>query len=152
MVDLAADLPKIISVFGLAWLYFWPSIPAGLALGLSPVVVILTTVLSYASGAAVMTLLGGPLRVWLLKRIGNRAVIQPGTRLYDVWERFGVIGLGLMSPVVFGAQIGAAIGLTLNAPPRRLFWWLAVGGLVWSVVLTALVSLGVLGVQQATGQ
>ena len=41
------------------------AIPAGLALGLSPLTVIFTTTLSYASGAAVITLLGGPLRAWL---------------------------------------------------------------------------------------
>lgn len=150
--NLAADLPKIISIFGLAWLYFWPSIPAGLALGLSPLVVIITTALSYASGAAVITLLGGPLRTWLMKRIGNRASANPGSRLYRIWERFGMIGLGLAAPMTVGAQIGAAIGMALNAPPRRLFLWMVLGGLLWSIVLTVLVSLGVLGVQQAVGQ
>ena len=152
MENLAADLPKIISIFGLAWLYFWPSIPAGLALGLSPLVVIITTALSYASGAAVITLLGGSLRAWIMKRIGNRASVNPGSRLYTIWERFGMIGLGLAAPMTVGAQIGAAIGMALNAPPRRLFLWMALGGLLWSIVLTALVSLGVLGVQQAAGR
>lgn len=152
MNDLIADLPKIISVFGLSWLYFWPSIPAGLALGLSPLTVIVTTALSYASGAAVITLLGGPLRAWLMKRIGSRASVNPGSRLYTIWERFGMIGLGLAAPMTVGAQIGAAVGMALNAPPRRLFLWMALGGLLWSIALTTLVSLGVLGVQQVVGK
>lgn len=152
MENLAADLPKIISIYGLAWLYFWPSIPAGLALGLSPLTVIVTTALSYASGVAVITLLGGPLRAWLMKRIGSRTTVNPGSRLYRIWERFGLVGLGLAAPMTVGAQIGAAIGMALNAPPRRLFLYMALGGLLWSIALTLLVSLGVLGVQQAVGQ
>ena len=47
-----SDLPAIASIFGLAFFYFWPAIPAGLALGLSPLIVIATTSLSYMSGSA----------------------------------------------------------------------------------------------------
>ncbi|NWG15662.1 MAG: small multi-drug export protein [Chloroflexi bacterium] len=148
MDHIIADLPSIISIFGLAWFYFWPSIPAGLALGLSPVVIVLTTSLSFASGAAVVTLVGGPLRARIMRRIGSRAVVKPGSRLYRIWERFGMIGLGLAAPMTLGAQIGAAVGLALNAPPRRLFVWMALGGLLWSVTLTLLVSLGIVGAQQ----
>ena len=61
-----------------------------------------------------------------------------------------MIGLGLAAPMTVGAQIGAAIGLALNAPPRRLFLWMAIGALLWSITLTTLVSLGVLGVQSVT--
>ncbi len=45
-----------------------------------------------------------------------------------------------------GAQIGAAIGLALNGKPRSLFIALSLGGLAWSIALTAAVTLGVLGV------
>lgn len=148
MEHLTADLPKIVSIFGLAWFYFWPSIPVGLALGLPPVVIVLTTSLSFASGAAAVTLVGGPLRARVMRRIGSRAVIKPDSRLHRIWLRFGLIGLGLAAPMTLGAQIGVAVGLSLNAPPRRLFLWMAFGGLLWSVALTLLVSLGVLGAQQ----
>jgi hypothetical protein len=146
-----ADLPKIASIFALAFFSFWPAIPAGLALGLAPVTVIVTTTLSYSTGAALVALFGGPIRDWIMKRIGDRSALASQGRLRQIWDRFGIIGLGLAAPLTVGAQIGAAIGLALNAPPRRLFLWMALGGLVWSIALTALVSLGVLGVQSVTG-
>ena len=43
-----------------------------------------------------------------------------------------MIGLALLAPVTTGAQIGAIIGISLNAPPRRLFVLMSLGGLLWA--------------------
>lgn len=147
MDSLLVDLPKIASIFALAFFSFWPAIPAGLALGLSPLAVIATTTISYACGAALVALFGGRIRDWVMNRFGKRGESATDGRLRRIWERFGVIGLGLAAPMTVGAQIGAALGLALNAHPRRLFLALAFGALAWSIALTALVSLGVIGVQ-----
>ncbi|MEO8606913.1 MAG: small multi-drug export protein [Chloroflexota bacterium] len=146
MQDILVLIPKVASIFALAFFYFWPAIPAGLALGLSPLLVILTTSLSYACGAAVVTLLGERMRAWIMRRLGNKAEVKSDSFLRRIWEKYGMVGLGLLAPMTVGAQIGAAIGLALNGKPRRLFIALALGGLVWSIALTAAVTLGVLGV------
>jgi hypothetical protein len=144
--DLATLIPKLLSIFGLAFFYFWPSIPAGLALGLSPLAVIVTTSLSYAAGVAVVTLLGERVRDWVMRRLGRKGEVNPDGRIRRIWEKFGVIGLGLIAPMTVGAQIGAALGLALNGKPRLLFFWITLGGLIWSIALTTAVTLGVLGV------
>ncbi len=142
-------LPKILSVFALAFFTFWPAIPAGLALGLSPLVVVLTTTISYVCGVALILLPGERVRNWLMQRYQQRATQANEERgvIRQIWERYGIIGLGLLGPMTVGAQIGAVLGLSLNAPPRRLFIWMAIGALVWSIVLTLAVTLGVLGAQ-----
>ncbi len=131
------ELSKVISIFALAFFSFWPAIPAGLALGLSPVTVILTTSLSYSCGVGVTLLL-------------RRAQGTP-QRLREIARRYGVVGLGLAAPMTVGAQIGAALGLVLDVPPRRLFLGLALGALVWSVALTAASLLGWVGLQTVAG-
>ncbi|MDX2161118.1 MAG: small multi-drug export protein [bacterium] len=143
------ELPKIVSIFALAFFSFWSAIPAGLALGLPPLIVIGTTAASYAAGVGVVTLAGGRLRTWIMRRIGNRAALDPESRLGRIWRRWGMIGLGMIAPFTVGAQIGAAIGLALDAPPRRLFAIMAGCGLAWSIALTAAVALGAAGVQSA---
>ena len=142
-------LPKILSIFTLAFFSFWPAIPAGLALGLSPVVVVLTTTVSYVCGVALVLLPGERVRQWLLQRYQQRvAQASQDTGLFRrIWDRYGLIGLGLLGPMTVGAQIGAALGLTLNAAPRRLFVWMSIGALAWSILLTIAVLLGLLGVQ-----
>ncbi len=140
-------LPQLISIFALAWVSFWPAILAGLALGLPPVLVIATTALSYASGAALVTLVGGRLREWVTKRWGEKALLKEGSLVEKIWTRYGAAGLGLAAPMTVGAQAGALIGLALNVAPRRLTFWLALGGLVWGILLTLGALAGVLGVQ-----
>jgi hypothetical protein len=120
-----------------------------LALGLSPITVIATTTVSYASGVALVALLGGRVRDWVMQRLSKRGTPDPNSRLRRIWDRFGVIGLGLAAPVTVGAQIGAALGLLFNGHPQRLFLAMALGALVWSIALTLVVTLGVLGVQSA---
>ena len=39
-------------------------------------------------------------------------------------------------------------GLSFNAPPRRLFVYMSLGGLLWGIIVAVLVSLGVAAVQQ----
>jgi hypothetical protein len=143
-MDWLTLLPQILSIFALAWVSFWPAILAGLALGLPPALVIVTATLSYASGAALVALVGGRLREWITRRWGGKALLTEGSLLERVWKRFGAVGLGLAAPMTVGAQAGALIGLALNIPPRRLTIWLAVGGLVWALILTVGVVAGVL--------
>ena len=150
MEDLAVLLPKVISIFAMAFFYFWAAIPAGLALGLPPVLVIITTSLSYACGAAVVTLLGERVREWVMRRLGRKADVNPDSLIRRIWDKYGLVGLGLLAPVTVGAQIGAALGLAMNGQPRRLFLALALGGLAWSIALTIAISLGILGVTAVT--
>lgn len=142
-----ADLPKIASVFALAFFSFWPAIPLGVALGLPPLVVIATTTISYGVGVALVALFGGRVRDWVMNRFNKRQ--SSDGRLRRIWERYGLIGLGLAAPMTVGAQIGAAFGLALNAQPRRLFVAMSLGALAWSIALTLAVTLGILGVQAA---
>ena len=138
------ELAAIVSTFTLAFFYFWAAIPAGLALGLAPLVVIATTSLSYISGAALVVFVGGRVREWVMKRLGKERVLNPDSLLGKAWSRFGVIGLGLLAPMTIGSQAGAALGIALGSPPRKVFLWLCIGGIAWSVLLTVLVSVGML--------
>ena len=140
------SIPAIISTFALAFFYFWPAMPSGLALGLDPLVVIITTSLSYIAGVALVLLLGKPVQEWLSRRF-NKTVSNPHSLLRRAWNRFGIIGLGLLAPITVGAQIGAVIGLALNAPPRKLFLSMAVGAVLWSIALTLAVQFGLVGVR-----
>jgi len=147
MDSFITDLPKLVSIFALAFFYFWPAIPAGLALGLSPVAVIAATTLSYVCGVALVALLGARVRDVIMGRFARRRNINSQGRLKHIWERYGLFGLGLAAPMTVGSQIGTALGLALNAQPRRLVFFMSLGALVWSVSLTIITTLGILTFQ-----
>ena len=142
------NIAALISVFGIAFLYFWASIPAGIAQGLSPVLVVATASISYACGVGLVVLAGQPVRDWIMKRFGGKASTNPNSAIRRIWDRYGLIGLALLAPVTTGAQIGAVIGISLNAPPRRLFIFMSLGGLLWGIIVAVLVSLGVAAVKR----
>jgi hypothetical protein len=147
METFVADLTKLVGIFGLAFFYFWPAIPTGLALGLSPIAVIGATALSYACGVAVVALFGARVRDLILTRLKRNQTVNTEGRLYRVWERYGLLGLGLAAPMTIGAQLGAALGLTLNAKPRPLFFAMSFGALVWSIALTVITMMGIITFQ-----
>lgn len=94
--------------------------------------------------AIVVTILGENLRTRLLKwKYGDESDLQE-TRLYKVWNKYGVIGLGLLSPLIFGAPLGAAVGIGLGAQKNSLILWMSMGIILWSAGLTVAGSMGIL--------
>ena len=138
---------KLLTVAGLGALELWAAVPAGLALQLHPIVVGSTAALGATLSALAVVLLGGRVRIWLLGRHGGK---QKGGRqklIQDAWHRFGVIGLGLLAPLLTGAPLGAALGVALGAPTGRLLFWVILGIALWATVLTLAAMLGLAGIE-----
>ena len=135
-----ATLP-VLTVLGLATIEIWFAVPAGLALGVPPPVLWLATVAGSLLSVTVVAYAGDALRSSLVRRRGGSVLAGRG-RLYRIWVRYGVIGWGLASPLVFAPPMGTAIGLVLGAPRRRLVVWMAAGTILWTTIL---VCGGVLG-------
>ncbi len=140
-------LPKLGSIFTLAFIYFWASMPTGIALEVPPVMVLLTAWVSYTAGVVVVVLLGAPARDALLKRVGGKVASNPDSLIQRAWTRFGLLGLALLAPVTTGAQIGALIGLSLGAPPRKLIGAMALGAALWGMIITLVTALGAAAVR-----
>jgi hypothetical protein len=138
---------KLLSVIALATIELWAAIPAGLALGLNPLLVGLGAAVGAILGALVVVLVGGRLRSWLVRRYsGKKAKQNPGL-ISKIWQRFGLIGLGLLAPLLTGAPLGAALGMSLGAPAGRLMVWISLGIVLWTAILTTAGILGLAGLE-----
>ncbi|ERI11448.1 small multi-drug export protein [Aneurinibacillus aneurinilyticus] len=133
---------KIASVIGASILELWMAIPLGFALRLHPVVIAIASAFGSIIAAAVVIFLAKSLRNWLMKRMERKNKKQG--RMGRIWEKYGVIGLGLASPLLTGAPLGAAIGVSFGAKPVTLFIWMVIGIVVWSGILTAAVAMGMI--------
>ena len=137
---------KLLTVFGLAIIELWAAIPAGFALNLHPVTIGLIAAIGAMVGAGTVLVLGERVRNRLIRhRIGTYSNAKHG-RIYQIWQRYGVIGLGLLAPLLTGAPLGVAVGLTLGAPTGRLLFWICIGIVIWSIILTFLGVLGLAGI------
>ncbi len=139
-------LAKVVTVFGLGAVELWAAIPAGFALGLHPIATGIVSALGAITGGMVVALLGDRARVWLVARHGVPRDGQGHGTIGRIWDRYGVVGLGLLAPLLVGAPLGTALGLLLGAPVRRLLLWVSVGIVLWSALLTAAGALGLAGV------
>lgn len=140
-------MPKLMSIFAMAFFYFSLSIPAGIVLGLTPATVGVTAWLSYMAGVLVVALVGDSIRVRLMKRFNITALSNPNSRIRRIWDRFGFVGLSLLAPMTTGAQLGTVIGLTFGVPRRRLILGMAIGAALWAALITGAVLVGLVGVQ-----
>jgi hypothetical protein len=135
-------LLQLLGVFALSLVELWAAVPAGVALGLPPILVWLATVAGAMVCIVVVVLAGERLRAWLVSRLGHGRA-REGGRLRSIWERHGVIGWGLLGPLVLGAPFSAALGVGLGAPRGRLLIWLGAGVVLWTTILTAAAVFGV---------
>ena len=138
---------KLLTILGLGAVELWAAIPVGLALQLHPVAVGITAAIGAILGASAVVLLGERLRTWLVQWHGGKEEKREHGLIYRIWHRYGVIGLGLLAPLLTGAPLGAALGLTFGVPAGRLLFWTSLGIVLWSTVLTLAGALGLVGIK-----
>jgi hypothetical protein len=134
------------SVLGSGVLELWVAIPLGFTLQLHPVTTAILSGLGSLLSAIIIIFFGSSVRTWLIKRF-QRKNMGRDSRMGRIWNRYGIIGLGFLSPLLTGAPLGAAIGISFNAEPRKLLLWMAVGIVFWSCVLTAATAYGLMALR-----
>jgi membrane protein YqaA with SNARE-associated domain len=133
---------KLATIFALGVAELWAAAPAGAVMGLDPLLVWLVSAAGAVSGGTVVVLLGERVKAWLQKRKKREQLEEKRGLLFRIWQRYGVIGWGLLAPLLVGSPLGAAFGLVLGAPAKRLSIWLAVGSVLWSAVFSLVSALG----------
>ncbi|HMK53720.1 MAG TPA: small multi-drug export protein [Methanobacteriaceae archaeon] len=137
------SLESILAVFTASILELWLAVPLGLILKLNPIIVFIVSATGSIIAAILVIMAGDNLRHRFIKwKYKDEKNIQ-SSRLYEIWNKYGVIGLGLSSPLLFGAPLGAAVGIVLGAKKDRLILWMSVGIIIWSIGLT---TAGVFGI------
>jgi uncharacterized BrkB/YihY/UPF0761 family membrane protein len=107
----------------------------------------MTAAIGAIMGVLVVLTIGERIRNGLLQRHGGESKDKHHGRIYRIWVRYGVVGLGLMAPLLVGAPLGTAIGIALSAPAGRLLLWISLGIVLWTAVLTLVGALGLAGIE-----
>lgn len=141
------NLESIIIIFAASIIELWLAIPLGFVMEVNPVLIAIISAAGSILSAFVVTILGDNLRNRFIKwKYGDEKALEK-SRLYEIWNKYGVIGLGLLSPLVFGAPLGAAVGIALGAEKERLLLWMSIGIVLWSISLTLAGVMGLLALE-----
>ena len=131
-------------VFGAGILELWAAIPLGLAIKLNPIIIGVASALGAILAAFLVTTVGDSIRERVIKwRYGENKDLKD-SKYYKIWNKYGIIGLGFLSPLLFGAPLGAALGIALGAEKKPLLIWMSIGIVVWSAALTIAGFLGLM--------
>ncbi len=119
------------------------AIPVGLAYGFSPEVIAITIILGSATSTTLVYIFGNKVKQYVLSKRGERYLGKSKAKMYRYLNKYGVIGLGLLLPGVFGPALGMAIGITVVSATRRLWLWTLLGNVIWSIIMASVGALGI---------
>ncbi len=129
---------KILTVAGLATFEIYAAIPAGFAMNLTAWTIFFASLAGGIAGLFVAAFLGEKIRRFFA-RYRKPAVAKPKTGLvYKIWDRYGIIGLGLFGTFTVGAPVSLAVGLGFNTPLPKLIPWCCLGVFARCAIYTML--------------
>jgi membrane protein YqaA with SNARE-associated domain len=127
-----------VGAFGL-----WMAIPVGLAYGFSPPAIALTIIAGSACSSFIVWFFGNKVKSHIMSKRGERYLGKSRQKMYRYLNRYGVIGLGLLLPGIFGPMLGMAIGITIVHDTKRLLLWTLAGNVLWSILLAGIGAVGI---------
>lgn len=131
------------TAFAFGFIYFMGAIPAGVIAGLPAWGAAIAAWAGYSTGAASMIIAGASVRLWLVRRFRISLERDPAKWLWKAWDRWGLIGLGLLAPVTIGPQIGGILALAVGEKPFRTFLSFSLGVVPWCIFFAIFVAAGV---------
>lgn len=128
---------KIATVVALASFEIYAAIPAGFAFGLSPWIIFFASIAGGLAGVFIAAFLGDKIRN-LVSKYKKKKEEKPKTGLiYKIWNKYGIIGLGLLGTITVGAPVSIAVGVGFNAPLQKLITWCCIGVITRCLFFTA---------------
>ncbi len=122
---------KILTVAGLATFEIYAAIPAGFAFKLSPWTIFFASLVGGLAGAVVAAFFGDKIRAFFHKKKPTKSdEIKKHPVITKLWNKYGIIGLGVLGSITVGAPISIAVGTGLNVNLKKLLIWCCLGVLI----------------------
>lgn len=135
---------KILTVAGLATFEIYAAIPAGFAFKLSPWNIFFASLVGGIVGAFTAAFLGDKIKNFIAKYRKPKTLVKENkpTLAHKIWEKYGLVGLGLVGTFSVGAPVSIAVGVGFNVSMKKLLFWCCVGILLRCAVFTTIGHLG----------
>lgn len=118
---------KFLTVAALASFEMYAAIPAGFAFGLSPLAILVAALVGGVSGIFITAFLGDKLRQLFPKKQSQKPPKPKNGIGHRIWNKYGIIGLGILGTMTIGGPASVAIGLGFRASLQKLLVWCCVG-------------------------
>jgi hypothetical protein len=140
-----AEIARVLSVMALSMVELWAGYAAAIALGLGPLMAALVSGCGAFLGVFLIAVFGQRLRVWVIDRFAGGEEGKRAARVAGLWKKYGIVGVGIVAPLVVGVPVATALGIGLGAPTAKLLSLMGVVIVFWCVVLAGATILGIHG-------
>jgi len=77
-------------------------------------------------------------KAWLQKRNekkGEVASEKRGKRASNIWNKYGLPGLALVSPILIGSHLGVILAMSFGGKRKQITFWMTFSVLIWAVAM-----------------
>jgi membrane protein YqaA with SNARE-associated domain len=121
---------EILTVAGLATFEIYAAIPAGFIFGLSPWVIFFASLTGGLAGTLVAAFFGDKIRAFFHRNKKVKDETKKHPVIAQLWNKYGITGLGILGTITVGAPISIAVGTALNVNMKKLFVYCCIGVLI----------------------
>ena len=111
-------------------------VPAGIVIGLDPILTVIAAAAGNILTIAVFAFAGAKIRSWMLER--RKAKAKPARS--DRWEKaergfqkYGLYGVAVLGPVIIGTQFAAAVSVAAGVKPSKVTVLISASMLIWAI-------------------
>ena len=130
-------------------------IPIGVAAGLPAVPV---TLLAFAGNMLtiwLLILMMDSVLKWMKKRREKKGKEVPEKRqkrAANLWKKYGLPGLAILSPILVGSHLGAMLAMGFGGTRRKIMLWMTLSITGWTIVMGIASYYGIDFLYQQTGR
>lgn len=133
---------KFLTVTALASFELYAAIPTGIAFDLSPWIIFISCVMGGLLSVYIAAFFGKRIKDYIARFRKPKEEKPKSGFIHKIWNKYGIIGLGLAGTFTVGAPITIAVGLSMKAPLKTLILWCTLGVVARSAVFTTIGHLG----------
>lgn len=133
------EILKAIPVYFSCMLKFILGPVGGYAAGLNLVTTILTTVFGMMTVVFMFTYFGDWLKANVLNRFrrkDRKVDEKKNTRFANIWKRYGLVGVALLTPIVLTPIGGTLLAVSSGSPKDKIIVYMFISAAGWSVLFS----------------
>lgn len=127
---------KYITIYLVGITGIWKGIPVGMALKSTLTETASITALGSITTVMLLYYFGEPVKRWAIKNWGKDKLDKRKGKFSAVMDKYGVVGLGILTPGPFGPITTIIVGLLIIKNTSKLMPYLIAGIIIWSFILT----------------
>src|SRR5690625_5012550 len=128
---------------GIPWIEVLAVVPLGSIWGLSPVIVMITAFIGNMATLIPVVIAFDKLKLWYVRRRQKKdKTSNRSLRTANIFQKYGVIGLAFLGPILLGTHIAAFIGMAMGARRQDMILWMGISIAIWVFAVGLLTSLG----------